>query len=96
MGFCGLDRRHAPLQGDEVRACWQDGAVPAPPDPVTPGLLDLLTVARIGERIDGDPVPPGASPSQASSDAGPSARGSRPAAIATASGSRRLWVEVEV
>ena len=96
MGFCGLDRRREPLQGDEVRACWEDGAVPMAPDPITPGLLDLLTVARIGERIEIDPAPVGASSSSsdAESPSGPPAI--RPAAIATASGSRRLWVEVEV
>lgn len=49
VGFCGLDRRREPLRGDEVRACWEDGATAAPPDPETPGLLDLLTVGRLGE-----------------------------------------------
>ena len=28
VGFCGLDRRRQPLAGDEVRACWEDGATP--------------------------------------------------------------------
>jgi hypothetical protein len=23
MGYCGLDRRRAPLVGDEIRACWE-------------------------------------------------------------------------
>jgi hypothetical protein len=35
VGFCGLDRNRSPLRGDEVRACWEDGAIPAterPPD----------------------------------------------------------------
>src|SRR3954447_7572409 len=55
VGFCGLDRRREPLQGDEVRACWVDGAVAVPPDPATPGLLDLLTVGRLRETVhDGD------------------------------------------
>lgn len=49
VGFCGLDRRRQPLRGDEVRACWEDGAVPFPPDPAIPGLLDLLTVGALGE-----------------------------------------------
>jgi hypothetical protein len=82
VGFCGLDRRREPLQGDEVRACWVDGAVQAPPDPITPGLLDLLTVAAIGEPRSDDPDAPAPS---------------RPRfAVATTTGSRRLWVEVEV
>jgi hypothetical protein len=41
-GFCGLDRRRKPLVGDEVRACWEDAALPITPDPSIPGLLDLL------------------------------------------------------
>jgi hypothetical protein len=56
--------------------------VAAPPDPATPGLLDLLTVAALG------------SPRTVDDDAG---AGARPAGRAprTDSGSRRLWVEVE-
>jgi hypothetical protein len=82
VGFCGLDRRRKPLQGDEVRSCWEDGAVAAPPDPATPGLLDLLTVAALGSSrtVDDDA---GTGP--------PLAR----RAPQTDSGSRRLWVEVE-
>jgi hypothetical protein len=32
LGYCGLDRRRAPLIGDEIRACWEDrnGSVAAP------------------------------------------------------------------
>lgn len=63
-----------------------------PPDPVTPGLLDLLTVAAIGLSAeppldDGDDS--AAFRPLASSPTTP------PFATATASGSRRLWVEVE-
>jgi hypothetical protein len=82
VGFCGLERRREPLQGDEVRPCWADGSVPAAPDPVTPGLLDLLTVTALG-------APP------ASDEASPVARAAPRFATAAASGSRRLWVEVE-
>jgi hypothetical protein len=82
VGFCGLDRRRQPLHGDEVRACWEDGAVPLPPDPATPGLLDLLTVRPPGEPAAATDGHPASSP---------------PVARAAASrGSRRLWVEVEV
>src|SRR6476661_8899800 len=80
VGFCGLDRRRQPLQGDEVRACWVDGAVAAPPDPVTPGLLDLLTVARLGSQPPSEGDEPG------------SASPPRRAAAPTTGGSRRLWV----
>jgi hypothetical protein len=81
VGFCGLDRRRQPLQGDEVRACWIDGAIAAPPDPVTPGLLDLLTVSALGrlpDAADGDPRRAPAHPVKT-----------------TDHGSHRLWVEVE-
>jgi hypothetical protein len=26
LGYCGLDRRHSPLTGDEERACWERSA----------------------------------------------------------------------
>ena len=29
VGYCGLDRRRAPLDGEEIRACW-DGIAPLP------------------------------------------------------------------
>ena len=84
IGFCGLDRKREPLEGDEVRACWVDGALPAPPDPITPGLLDLLTVTALGE------------PPAAAADGSQPPSTPRPTfAAATFSGSRRLWVEVE-
>ena len=75
----------------------------APPDPVTPGLLDLLTVAALGEPID-DVSAVDSSAWDAPSEPVAGARGPRPAAaeatrsgasIADATGSRRLWVEVE-
>ena len=82
VGFCGLDRRRKPLRGDEVRACWEDGTVAAPPDPVTPGLLDLLTPAAIGPQYPVDEARPRAV--------------ARPGFEPTDIGrSRRLWVEVE-
>jgi hypothetical protein len=84
VGFCGLDRRRTPLTGGEVRACWEDGALLPPPDPATPGLLDLLSVHALGEAPDGDGGEEGAAPA-----ARPAFRTAGP------SGSRRLWVEVE-
>jgi len=45
LGYCGLDRTHAALNGDEIRPCWQprDDLVPAPlmasgPDAIRPTL----------------------------------------------------------
>lgn len=51
LGYCGLDRRRAPLSGDEIRACWEpSAAVPgsvesptigaaAPPPPIAVGAV---------------------------------------------------------
>jgi hypothetical protein len=93
-GFCGLDKRRRPLIGDEVRACWEDAAVPVAPEPELPGLLDLLTVRTLRD--------PGQAPERDGHDApaaeAPGSPGTRrpPVPAATPSGSRRLWVEVEV
>src|SRR4029078_8125507 len=43
VGYCGLDRHRQPLDGREVRACWEDGTAARAFDPPTGGLLDLLT-----------------------------------------------------
>jgi hypothetical protein len=53
LGFCGLDRLRSPLSGDEVRACWEDGAVAAPdrppdwlPEPaMTPAAAPAVPIA---------------------------------------------------
>lgn len=83
VGYCGLDRRREPLSGDEVRACWQDGAAPLVPDPAIPGLLDLLTVDRLGVgEVPADVAVAGATPRpQPGRTDGPR--------------THRLWVEVE-
>jgi hypothetical protein len=86
LGFCGLDRKREPLRGDEVRACWEDGALPIAPDPAMPGLLDLLTTARLHEAPAATAVPGGRDQGGRRED-GPVPGGERP--------SRRLWVEVE-
>jgi hypothetical protein len=28
LGYCGLDRQRTPLDGSELRACWQDPSMP--------------------------------------------------------------------
>jgi hypothetical protein len=28
LGYCGLDRERRPLQGNEIRACWEASALP--------------------------------------------------------------------
>jgi hypothetical protein len=88
VGFCGLDRRHEPLQGDEVRPCWVDAALTPPPDPATPGLLDLLTVGAIGTAPLGEPETLTAPPAATSAEP-------RFTVNASSRGSGRLWVEVD-
>ena len=69
--------------------------MPVPPDPATPGLLDLLTVAALGEQAMLDPESPSPTFPDEEAEERPAAR--RPALTSsTPSGSRRLWVEVEV
>jgi hypothetical protein len=87
VGFCGLDRRRLPLQGDEVRPCWEDGAIPIPPDPAIPGLLDLLTIRALGNA---DP----AGATSLDQPRPPVRRESPVPRLRT--GSTRDWVEIEV
>jgi hypothetical protein len=89
IGFCGLDRRREPLHGDEVRACWEDGATAIPPDPPIPGLLDLLTEAVLPMP---DLVPE--EPARAARPDRPVPR-LRSASVRSVAPSRD-WVEVEV
>ena len=56
VGYCGLDRRRQPLEGDDVRACWEDGAIPREPEPSIPGLLDLLTERALPVVVSDDAV----------------------------------------
>jgi hypothetical protein len=78
-----LDRRRRPLRGDEVRACWEDAAVPILPEPAVPGLLGLLTDHAQGEMapeiVPFVPRPVELRPIRASRDPG----------------NTRDWVEVE-
>jgi hypothetical protein len=55
VGYCGLDRRRAPLSGAEHRGCWQPGsvgatrAVPAEPAEIIPAaVLRLRSAPRPG------------------------------------------------
>src|SRR4051812_20967037 len=87
VGYCAVDRRREPLQGDEVRACWEDGATAVEPEPSIPGLLDLLT-----DRALPAPVAP-------STWTEPDETPSPPAVLRLRPNSgkvvRRDWVEVE-
>jgi len=90
VGFCALDRGHEPLRGDEVRACWEDGAVPIAPEPSIPGLLDLLSERAMPEVV--APVPiasPGATDPIERPNPALRLRPTTPVVV------RRDWVEVE-
>lgn len=57
VGYCGLDRRRAPLAGDEIRACWEAGPLPsaptiAPAAPLEPPVarLDFIEIAARPRR----------------------------------------------
>jgi hypothetical protein len=60
IGYCGLDRQRRPLQGDEIRACWEslDAAGATPPPPLTAATAWPLepgkdrTVVRLLEFVE--------------------------------------------
>ena len=84
VGYCGLDRKHEPLEGDEVRACWEDGSIPLAPEPSIPGLLDLLTERALPVVAGDDALDPG------------ERRPARPVPRLRSTSVSRDWVEVEV
>jgi hypothetical protein len=47
VGYCGLDRTRSPLQGDEIRPCWDAAAAPARPGsrPLAAGGTALTVIA---------------------------------------------------
>lgn len=54
LGYCGLDRRRRPLDGGEIRSCWEAGDIatagPAPSGVPAPGAtprarLDFVEIA---------------------------------------------------
>jgi hypothetical protein len=53
LGFCGLDRRRQPLQGDELRGCWEAGPSFEPQTP-TP----VREFVPLRPRLDFVPVDP--------------------------------------
>ena len=65
LGYCGLDRQRKPLNGDEIRPCWEaaDAAsvnVPALPGvgPVWPvGPTESRTTVRSIDFVEVDPGP---------------------------------------
>jgi hypothetical protein len=69
LGYCGLDRQRRPLDGDEIRGCWEAAPIATePPDPMRarprPATVDLdlgrtpvrrLEFVEVGASIDEEP-----------------------------------------
>jgi hypothetical protein len=53
LGFCGLDARRQPLQGDELRGCWEAG-----PSFEAPAPTPVKEFVRLRPRLDFVPVDP--------------------------------------
>ena len=79
LGFCGLDRGRQPLNGDEIRGCWESwpiGSVAAerqptigparPVDPTVRANLEFIEVTPLGDpdRPGTEPEPPLPAPGQ--------------------------------
>ncbi len=54
LGYCGLDPRRAPLQGDEIRSCWE--TVPLPYAPTISVLPTISVRAEPGHLRDAPPI----------------------------------------
>jgi hypothetical protein len=72
LGYCALDRRRSPLDGDEVRECWEADLPDAPMDGLFAGLAvapgqtadDVVPARDAGRRnlVDARPVMPARPP----------------------------------
>lgn len=85
LGYCGLDRRRAPLVGDEIRACWESPPAAVTANPVrqaSPPAVADAAEGRAGRRefIEIVPSPGADKPTGAASPAVPTARAVRTAA----------------
>ncbi len=49
LGYCGLDRRHMPLRGDDIRSCWEGAARHVPS--LTPGSAEQAAALPSVEAI---------------------------------------------
>jgi hypothetical protein len=69
LGYCGLERRRAPLSGDEIRGCWQ-----AAPETRLPEAALATSIRSIGTgrrpRLDFVPVSRGDDPLERSPETG--------------------------
>jgi hypothetical protein len=50
IGFCGLDRQRAPLQGDEIRPCWEAADAASVTVPALPGIGPVWPLETVDAR----------------------------------------------
>ena len=97
LGYCGLDPRRQPLAGDEIRACWEAGAV-APSDDETPRIPVIQTADGASARPRLDFIELEAAPPTAARQTPPSMSSDAPPPIeplAPPEGRWSLWGDVE-
>jgi hypothetical protein len=94
-----LDRKRAPLRGDELRGCWQSIPGDNRPSESTPWASRIIDPASGGRRSRVDFVPigeVGGPPARAGHGAGAGRGGGTPAGEADAAVFRfRLWDDLE-
>ena len=70
LGYCGLDRQRKPLQGDEIRACWEAADAASVTVAALPGVGpvwpfesgDTRTAVRELQFVEVEPGPQAAEP----------------------------------
>ena len=70
LGYCGLDRQRAPLQGDEIRPCWEAADAASVTVAALPGVgpvwpletVDDRTAVRELQFVEVEPSPSAADP----------------------------------
>ena len=95
LGFCGLDRQRKPLQGDEIRPCWEAADAATATVPALPGVgaawplepVDARTAVRELQFVEVEPGPRVAEPSATPMVA---------ASAAPAEPSWSLWGDAEI
>lgn len=50
LGYCGLDRQRQPLNGDEIRACWEAADATRTTVPALPGVGPVWPLEPVGDR----------------------------------------------
>jgi hypothetical protein len=63
LGYCGLDRRRTPLNGDEIRACWEAASATEPAtEPIRDRTPSFLAGREGRPRLEFVPVESAAAP----------------------------------